>query len=47
MPSYFLVGVNPKAGITDLHQIAEKKMAVKMLVRGGEDVPINKAVLEY
>jgi uncharacterized protein len=47
MPSYFLVAVNPKSGITDLHQIAEKKMAVKLVARGGQDVPINKAVLEY
>lgn len=47
LPSYFMVAVNPKSGITDLRQIAERKMPVKLLARGGINEPINVAVLSY
>jgi TRAP transporter TAXI family solute receptor len=46
-PSYFMVAVDAKSGITDLRQIAERKMPVKLLARGGVNEPINVAVLSY
>jgi len=46
-PSYFMVAVDAKSGITDLKQIADKKMPVHLLVRGGIETPINKAFLDY
>ena len=46
-PSYFMVAVDAKSGITDLKQIAEKKMPVHLLVRGGIETPINRAFLDY
>jgi TRAP transporter TAXI family solute receptor len=46
-PNYFMVAVDAKSEITDLRQIAERKMPVKLIQRGGIDEPINRAVLEY
>jgi uncharacterized protein len=46
-PNYFMVGVNAKSNITDLRQIAERRMPVKIVARGGINEPINVAVLEY
>jgi hypothetical protein len=46
-PSYFMVAVNVKSGIDDLRQIADRKMPVKPVARGGATEPINAAVLEY
>jgi len=46
-PNYFMVAVNAKSGITDLRQIAERKMPVKLIARGGAAEPINAAVLEH
>jgi uncharacterized protein len=46
-PNYFMVGVNAKSNITDLRQIAERRMPVKLVARGGINEPINVAVLEY
>lgn len=46
-PNYFLIGVNTKSNITDLKQIAEKRLPVKLIARGGLDEPINAAVLSY
>jgi TRAP transporter TAXI family solute receptor len=46
-PSYFMVGVNAKSDITDLKQIVDKKLAVKLAARGGINEPINAAVLDY
>ncbi len=47
LPSYFMVAVDAKSGITDLRQIAERKLPVKLLARGGINEPINVAVLSY
>ena len=47
MPTYYMVAVNPKSGITDLRQIAEKKLPVKLVARGGLAEGINVAVLDY
>ena len=46
-PSYFMVAVDTASTITDLRQIAERRMPVRLLVRGGIDTPINRAFLEY
>ena len=46
-PNYFMVGVNTKSDITDLKQIAERKLPVKLVARGGITEPINAAVLDY
>ena len=47
MPSYFMVAVNAKSKIFDLKQIAEQRLAVKLIARGGIDDPINQAFLDY
>src|SRR5215212_4367051 len=47
MPTYYMVAVDAKSGITDLRQIAEKKMPVKLVARGGLNEGINVAVLNY
>src|SRR5262245_59744873 len=39
-PNYFMVGVNAKSDITDLRQIAERKLPVKLIARGGITEPI-------
>ena len=46
-PTYYLIAVNAKSGITDLRQIADKKMPVKLVARGGVAEGINAAVLKY
>jgi TRAP transporter TAXI family solute receptor len=46
-PSYFMVAVSAKSGLTDLRQIAERRMPVKLLARGGIDEAINVAFLDY
>jgi hypothetical protein len=46
-PNYFMVAVTAKSGITDLRQIADRKMPVKLVARGGATEPINAAVLEH
>ena len=46
-PSYFMIAVDPKSGITDLHQIAERRMPVKLVARGGFGEGINVAFLDY
>lgn len=46
-PTYYMVAVEPKSGITDLRQIAEKKLPVKLVARGGLNEGINAAFLDY
>lgn len=46
-PTYYMIAVDPKSGITDLRQIAEKKLPVKLVARGGVNEAINVAVLAY
>jgi uncharacterized protein len=46
-PNYFMVAVDAKSDITDLRQIAERKLPVKLVARGGITEPINAAVLDY
>jgi uncharacterized protein len=47
MPTYYMIAVDPQSGITDLRQIAEKKLPVKLVARGGLAEGINAAFLEY
>ena len=47
MPTYYMIAVDAKSGIADLRQIAEKKMPVKLVARGGVAESINAAVLDY
>jgi TRAP-type uncharacterized transport system substrate-binding protein len=47
MPTYYMVAVDPRSGITDLRQIAEKKLPVKLIARGGLNEGINVAFLDY
>jgi TRAP-type uncharacterized transport system substrate-binding protein len=46
-PTYYMVAVDAKSGITDLRQIAEKKLPVKLVARGGLTEGINAAFLTY
>ena len=46
-PTYYMIAVDAKSGITDLRQIAEKKLAVKLVARGGIAEGINVAFLKY
>ena len=46
-PSYFMVAVDAKSDLTDLRQIAERRLPVHFIARGGIDEPINKAFLDY
>jgi TRAP transporter TAXI family solute receptor len=46
-PTYYMIAVDPKSGITDLRQIAEKKLPVKLVARGGITEAINVALLNY
>jgi len=46
-PTYYMIAVDPKSGITDLRQIAEKKLPVKLVARGGVGEGINAAFLDY
>ena len=47
MPTYYMIAVDAKSGIADLRQVAEKKMPVKLVARGGVAEAINAAVLDY
>lgn len=46
-PTYYMIAVDPKSGITDLRQIAEKKLPVRLVARGGVNEGINAAFLDY
>lgn len=46
-PTYYMVAVNAKSDITDLKQIVERNLAVKLVARGGINEAINVAVLDY
>jgi hypothetical protein len=46
-PTYYMIAVDPASGITDLRQIADKKMPVKLVARGGINEAINAAFLDY
>jgi TRAP transporter TAXI family solute receptor len=46
-PTYYMMAIDPKSGITDLRQIAEKKLKVRLVARGGVTEAINVAVLNY
>jgi TRAP transporter TAXI family solute receptor len=46
-PNYYVVAVDAKSPITDLRQITEQKLAVKLVARGGAGEPINAAVLGH
>jgi hypothetical protein len=46
-PTYYMVAVDPASGITDLRQIAEKKLKVTLVARGGINEAINVAVLKH
>ena len=46
-PTYYMVAVDAQSGITDLRQIAEKKLPVKLVARGGLNEGINVAFLDY
>jgi TRAP-type uncharacterized transport system substrate-binding protein len=47
MPTYYMVAVDSQSGITDLRQISEKKLPVKLVARGGLSEGINLAFLNY
>jgi TRAP transporter TAXI family solute receptor len=46
-PTYYMVAVDAKSDITDLRQIAERRLPVKLVARGGVNEAINAAVLDY
>jgi hypothetical protein len=46
-PTYYMIAVDAKSGITDLRQIVERKLPVKLVARGGVTEAINVAVLDY
>jgi uncharacterized protein len=46
-PTYFVAAAKADSGITDLHQIVEKRMPVKILIRTGSGEPLMSAVLEH
>src|SRR5205823_5408971 len=46
-PTYLVVGVKADSGITDLRQIVEKRMPVKILIRTGSGEPLIWDVLDY
>jgi TRAP transporter TAXI family solute receptor len=46
-PTYYMIAVDAKSGISDLRQIAEKKLPVRLVARGGINEAINVAVLNY
>lgn len=47
MPTYYMIAVDAKSNITDLRQIVERKLPVKIVARGGFEEGINAAVLAY
>jgi len=46
-PTYYVVAVRANSGITDLRQISEKRMPVKILARAGFGEQLNEAILGY
>jgi TRAP transporter TAXI family solute receptor len=46
-PTYYMVAVDAASDITDLRQISERGLAVKLVARGGVNEAINTAVLDY
>jgi TRAP transporter TAXI family solute receptor len=46
-PTYFVAAAKADSGITDLRQIVEKSMPVKILIRTGSGEPLMSAVLDY
>ena len=46
-PTYYIVAVKADSGITDLHQILEKRLPVKILASTGIGSPITPQVLDY
>src|SRR5438093_5742197 len=46
-PTYFVAAAKADSGITDLRQIVEKRIPVKILIRTGSGEPLIWAVLDY
>jgi TRAP-type uncharacterized transport system substrate-binding protein len=46
-PTYYVLAVKANSGITDLHQIVEKRMPVTILKRGGVGDQLQDAILDY
>ena len=46
-PTYFMVAVKATSGITDLKQIAEKRIPVKLMMRGAGPRDFAPAMLDY
>jgi hypothetical protein len=46
-PTYFVAAAKADSGITDLRQIVEKRMPVKILIRTGSGEPLMSAILDY
>jgi uncharacterized protein len=46
-PTYFVAAAKAESGITDLRQIVEKRMPVKILIRAGAGEPLLQAVLDH
>ena len=46
-PTYFVAAAKADSGITDLRQIVEKRIPVKILIRTGSGEPLMSAVLDY
>lgn len=46
-PTYFVAAAKADSGITDLRQIAEKRLPVKVLIRTGAGEPFMSAILDY
>src|SRR5438552_13465547 len=46
-PTYFVAAAKADSGITDLRQIVEKRIPVKILIRTGSGEPLMSAILDY
>src|SRR5262245_54712098 len=46
-PTYFVAAAKADSGITDLRQIVEKRLPVKILIRTGSGEPLMSAILDY
>jgi TRAP transporter TAXI family solute receptor len=46
-PTYFVAAAKADSGITDLRQIVEKRIPLKILIRTGSGEPLMSAVLDY
>src|SRR5262245_61651390 len=46
-PTYLVEAAKAQSGITDLHQIVEKRIPAKILIRTGSGEPLMSAVLDY